>query len=133
MNTRTFIILLASTILAIGQETSSTIKNISPAKAAKAIKADPNIVVIDIRTSKEFNKGHIAKAKNIDFQSLDFAKKLAKLDRKKTYLVHCKSGGRSTRSLAIWKKLGFKNVLHLDTGILGWQQVNLAITKPKKK
>ena len=46
----------------------------------------------------------------------DFAKKLAKLDREKTYLMHCRSGGRSTASLPVWNRLGFKNVLHLSGG-----------------
>ena len=44
----------------------------------------------------------------------------ARLDRKKTYIVHCAAGGRSTQSLAVFARLGFTSVQHLDGGLNGW-------------
>lgn len=75
---------------------------------------------IDVRTPAEFSGGHIPGATNIDFVSEGFASELAKLDRSKTYVVHCAAGGRSTQSLAVFARLGFKNIVHLDGGISGW-------------
>jgi len=49
-------------------------------------------VVLDVRTSKEYQAGHIPGAVNIDINASDFEKKLAGLDKEKTYLVHCASG-----------------------------------------
>ncbi len=114
--------------LAFGQQKGTKYRNLSPAEAAKAIKANPNLIIIDIRTPQEFANGHIPNAVNIDFKSSDFKKRIEKLDREKSYLVHCRSGGRSEQSLPIFKKLGFKQLVHLKTGILGWQQVGLALT-----
>ncbi|MFP6881875.1 MAG: rhodanese-like domain-containing protein [Roseibacillus sp.] len=54
---------------------------------------------------------------------------MGKLDRNKAYLVHCRSGGRSTNSLGVWKKLGFKRVYHLDGGFLAWQKAKLPVEK----
>lgn len=102
---------------------------ISVEKAQKSLKDDEKIIVVDVRTPKEFAEGHLAKAINIDVKSRDFAKEVAKLDKSKTYLVHCKSGGRSTRSLATWKELGFENILHLDAGYLGWVKDGGEVTK----
>ena len=78
---------------------------------------------------REFKAGHIQGAKNIDFKSADFKKNLAILDRDKAYAIHCKSGGRSTKSLSFWKDLGFIKIYHLDSGFDGWKKAKLAKTE----
>lgn len=93
----------------------------SPAKA---------IAVIDVRTPEEFAEGHLKGAQNVDIASPDFAKNLAKLDPSKTYLVHCAAGGRSTRSLSVLEKLGFKSIIHLDGGLNSWKKAGLPLEKP---
>ena len=102
-------------------------------KLMDVLKADPKIVIVDIRTPAEFEEGHLPKATNINFMSDEFTEELGKLDRDKTYLMHCKSGGRSTASLEIWKKLGFKKILHLDTGIVGAEKAGVKLVKEEKK
>src|SRR5262245_34037208 len=59
------------------------------AKEAAKLVAKKGVVVLDVRTPSEFAAGHIAGATNVDFQAGDFAERLAKLDRERTYLVHC--------------------------------------------
>ena len=88
-----------------------------------------DIVVIDVRTDAEFKDGHIAGAKNIDFLDADFAKKLGELDKSKTYLVHCGSGGRSTKSLEAFQSQKFTSILHLNEGFKAW----VAAGKPVEK
>jgi rhodanese-related sulfurtransferase len=109
------------------------VTGISVERAVARMKKDPKIVVVDIRTPEEFAKGHIKGAINVDVNDKSFAKKLAKLDRKKTYLMHCRSGGRSAASIPVWDRLGFKNVLHLAAGTLGWVQEEQPLVVPKKK
>lgn len=90
-------------------------------------------LIIDIRTSAEFREGHLEGARQIDFLEDDFSAKIRKLDRTRAYLIHCRSGGRSSHSLALWKKLGFKKVYHLDGGILAWEKARqpVIISKPR--
>jgi rhodanese-related sulfurtransferase len=95
-------------------------RDIDVAAAAKLLAENKEIVVLDIRTPNEFANGHIKGAVNIDFMGGDFAAKIGALDKDKTYLMHCQSGGRSGKSLAKFKELGFKSVLHLDSGYGGW-------------
>lgn len=94
-----------------------------------AAKKDGKIVVLDIRTPEEFKDGHIAGAVNVDFKEKDFAAKVAKLDKSKTYIVHCQSGGRSTKSLEVFKKLEFKSIVHLDNGFGSWEKAGLPVEK----
>lgn len=124
----TMVTLLALTIFAGAEVVTITAK-----KAAARLKKDPKIVVVDIRTPDEFAKGHIKGAVNINMNAEDFAAKLGKLDRDKTYLMHCKSGGRSSASIPVWNRLGFKNVLHLTSGTLGWVKAKQPLVVPKKK
>ena len=110
-------------------EEDPSIKHMDAKAAAALLKKDPTVIVLDIRRPSEYEDGHIAKAKNIDFYADDFEGKLSNLDKSKTYLVHCAVGGRSTRSLATFKKLGFKSVVHLDGGFKGWAKDGLPVEK----
>ena len=96
-------------------------------KAGTLLKKHKDLVVIDIRTEKEYIAGHIAKAKLINFFEDDFKPLLEKLDRKTPYLVHCASGGRSGRSMEIFRDLGFTRIYHMNDGFKGWVKEKLPI------
>lgn len=111
------------------------VKHVDAAAAAKVLEEaaktpEKKVTVLDVRTPEEFASGHIKGAQNVDIASPDFAKDLARLDPAKTYLVHCAAGGRSTRSLSILSKLGFKSVMHLDGGLNGWKKAGLPLETP---
>jgi phage shock protein E len=99
------------------------------AKQAAGLVAEKKVTVLDIRTPREFAAGHIPGATNIDSYASDFAQKLDALDRTKSYLVHCASGGRSIRSLEQFRKLGFKSIIHLDSGFKGWEKAGNPVEK----
>ena len=105
------------------------IEHVAAAAASEKLAADPAIKILDIRTTPEYEAGHIAKSIHIDFQAADFKTKIDELDKAATYLVHCKSGGRSTKSLEAFKELGFAKVIHLDGGLDGWKAAELPIEK----
>ena len=98
---------------------AETIRDVGLEEAAELFK-DAGVGVLDLRTPREFQEGHIPHALNIDFLNSDFAKRLRELDRDRPYLIHCASGNRSTRALPLFGELGFKKVYHLKTGIRGW-------------
>jgi phage shock protein E len=99
------------------------------ATQAEALLADKKVVVLDIRTPGEFKTGRIAGAKNIDFQAADFEQRIEGLDKTKSYLVHCASGGRSSHSLLLFKKHDFHSIYHLDGGIKAWEKAGLPVEK----
>lgn len=103
-------------------------KHVKADEAAKII-ADGKVAVIDVRTPDEFKDGHIKGAKNIDIMSKDFEAQLGKLDKTQPTLVHCQAGGRSTRALPIFEKLGFTHLIHLDDGFGGWEAAGKPVVK----
>ena len=73
------------------------------------------------RTPDEFAAGHLKGAKNIDFMEDDFAKKLAEVEGR-PIIVHCGSGGRSTKALKALETRNFPQIYHLKSGYKGWVQ-----------
>ena len=77
-------------------------------------------ILVDVRTPQEFNEGHIDGAINIDWFSDDFNQRVASFDKKKIIYVYCKLGGRSLKSQARLKELGFTHVINLEGGYDGY-------------
>ncbi len=96
------------------------IKNVSGPEAVEIVKSTPNIIILDVRTSEEFNSGHINGAKN--FPLAELASRSAELEkfRGKPLLVHCASGHRSAKAVRILSKKQFGPIYHLSRGIGSW-------------
>lgn len=86
------------------------------------LRADRKNVVLDVRTKKEYEAGHIPGAVNIDVNSPEFQEKTAKLDKSKTYLVHCAAGGRSTTACKKLAPAGFEHLVNLEGGYKAWEK-----------
>lgn len=76
--------------------------------------------VVDVRTSGEFEAGHIAGAHNIDMYESGFVETIKALDRSKKYALYCRSGSRSGMAVELMEQLGFESVGHLEGGLLDW-------------
>jgi len=86
-------------------------------------------IVLDVRTKKEFDEGHIPGAVHLDFLAGNFADEAGKLDRSRTYLVHCAAGGRSARACAKMSQMGFKSLYDLAPGFKGWEKSGKPVEK----
>lgn len=109
---------------------SKVVKSITAEELYKLLNDDKtnDVVLIDVRTKEEFNNGHINKAINIDYYSKDFKEKLSKLDKKKSYVLYCRSGNRSGKSALIMEQLGFKTIYDMG-GINKWIEAGYSIVK----
>lgn len=108
--------------------TGATVRHTDVA-GAESLLASGKFVVLDIRTPEEYAAGHLKGAKLVDFKASDFKVKLAELDRKQPYLLHCASGRRSTAALETFKALGFKEVVHLDGGFNAWKAAGKPVAR----
>lgn len=95
-------------------------KNIGVAEF-EALRGEAGVVVLDVRTQQEFADGHIPGAVNIDVNSPEFGDRVAKLDRSVTYLVQCRSGGRSARACKQMESMSFLKLNNLEGGFSAWQ------------
>lgn len=110
---------LLSSFSISAQDTSGSA--ISSKKFERKIKKK-KAVVLDVRTTEEYNESFIPRAINYNvLDSLSFVKAVEPLDKNKKYFLYCKSGRRSGKALVMMKNMGFKNVLHLSGGITAWE------------
>jgi phage shock protein E len=107
---------------------SPGIRKVGVEEFEKLWKAKTN-VVLDVRTRKEFDAGHIPGAKNLDVNQPDFEKKASTLDKDKVYLVHCAAGVRSARACDKLHGLGFQNLIDLAPGFKAWQKAGKQVEK----
>ena len=105
------------------------VRDVSAAEAATILMEDPEIGILDVRTGFEFDRGHLEGAVNLNYYSRKFKSKLDELDKEKTWLVHCRSGVRSGKTLPLMEAAGFKSVIHLKDGIVDWVNADLPVVK----
>lgn len=102
-------------------QNGNTEKNVDPEQAEAKI-ANENLEILDVRTAREFSEGHLEGARNIDFYSSDFEAQIEALPKGQSYLIYCRSGGRSAKGLQKMEALGFEEVYNLNGGVLNWQR-----------
>ena len=105
---------------------------ISQQELLTALKApNHNIVLLDVRSAKEYENGHLVDAINVSHNTV--AEKLSQLSQYKnsTVVVHCRSGRRAAFAEDVLIKNGFNNIRHLTGDMNGWLDAKLPIVKGK--
>lgn len=120
-----FITLIFITLAACNNSFSQKESQLSATEFAEKIKTDTNALILDVRTPGEFDKGHIAGAKNINYNDPSFENEVQKLGKKKNIYIYCLSGGRSGRAANALKAIGFESITELKGGLLKWRAANL--------
>ncbi|AZQ62708.1 rhodanese-like domain-containing protein [Flammeovirga pectinis] len=110
--------------------TSSSDPQVTVTEFVEIRTAHPEAIIIDVRTPAEYNSGTIEGANNINVLDDSFVPKVSTLDKSKTVMVFCKSGGRSARAKAQLQELGFTDVVDLEGGIKGWKAADKKVVQP---
>ncbi|MFL9482667.1 rhodanese-like domain-containing protein [Chitinophagaceae bacterium LWZ2-11] len=105
------------------KKTSVSFKTIQPTEICNYIKTHPDVVLLDVRTKKEFegkadpNYGTLKNAINIPVQELD--KRLSELApyKNKDIIVYCSHSHRSPQACQILTQNGFTKITNLAGGM----------------
>jgi rhodanese-related sulfurtransferase len=106
----------------------SGFKAIDPAALTALINRE-DALLVDVSASGDFEKGHIAGAKNVQISQFDPENKLLAKVRELPVVVTCRSGMSSSAAAKRLVKAGFKKVYWLDGGLAAWQQASLPLVK----
>lgn len=123
-----YILFITFTLASCQGQQKKGVELVPPATFEKEMAAD-NGQVIDVRTPKEYQGGHINGAVNMHVYDNDFIKRLDTLDKNKTVYVYCKAGGRSAEAVTQMKSKGFVHIVELDGGMDAWNEAG----KPVKQ
>jgi glyoxylase-like metal-dependent hydrolase (beta-lactamase superfamily II)/rhodanese-related sulfurtransferase len=83
---------------------------------AMDIPFDPNMVIVDVRKTSEFDKGHIKEALTIPLDELTDPASMANFDDNQNIYIHCASGYRSVIASSLIKRQGIHNIRNVVGG-----------------
>jgi rhodanese-related sulfurtransferase len=126
-----FFFIISASIIACGSQSNSStnspnqeVKQTARVKQLaqhdlKQVLAQDSVIVVDVRTPGEVQAGYIPEADLfIDYRSASFQSKIKELDPNYTYVMYCRSGGRSGQASSFMVQNGFNNVYNLQGGVL---------------
>ena len=90
---------------------------------------EAGVFVLDVRTPREFEAGHLPRAVNIN--STELSVRLGELEgrREAGMLVYCASGWRSASAGKLLAKNGFTGIQNMQGGFGAWTSKGLEVEK----
>ncbi|NRB38856.1 MAG: rhodanese-like domain-containing protein [Pseudomonadales bacterium] len=107
-------------------ESSKAGKAVSPQELSNMVNREDGLV-LDIRDSGDFKKGHIANSTNIAATSLDAHISELNSHKDKPVIVVCNMGHTATGVTKRLKAEGFTAVYKLRGGLTEWKAANLPV------
>ena len=92
---------------------------ITQEEALRMMEEEKDIIILDVRTSEEFNEGHIPGAINIPNEDIVDKRPQELADLEQVILIYCRSGNRSKEAAEKLVKMGYKSVYEFG-GINTW-------------
>ena len=109
---------------------TSGFKAVDPAGLTALVNRQ-DALLVDVSAAADFEKGHIAGAKNVQMSQFDADNKILARVRDMPVALVCRTGTVSAEAARKLVKAGFKQVHWLDGGIAAWQQASLPLVKGK--
>jgi rhodanese-related sulfurtransferase len=113
----------------------SHIKELMPWDVDAMRKADPGLLIVDIREADEYAAGHIAGSllvprgileTSCDWGYSDTIPALAQARNQPVVLV-CRSGNRTALAALTLQQMGYQQVFSMKTGVRGWNDFELPL------
>lgn len=87
----------------------------------KAIVEKADIILLDVRTPEEYERGKIEGSINVPVDNIASQITTNIPDKNKTIYVYCLSGSRSDTAVNTMIQLGYVNVFSITNGLLMWR------------
>ena len=127
-----FVLLFLTSIYSCSPSGSEKTSGLLKPKAfAEKLKSNPEIILLDVRSSAEMQTGYIVGTRHLDYNAPGFQQSLDSLDHSKTYFVYCASGKRSGKTIEIMREKGFQNVAAMEGGLRAWNVSGLPTFMPE--
>lgn len=126
--------IIASLALLLVSATATEL--VRPGEVEAWLEKHPDAVLIDVRTPREFDGGHIEGAKMIVWggnraAQREFKKRVReKLDPERPVLIICRSGRRSSQAAKAMEQWGFTTLADLRGGMLAWEKADQPVIVP---
>lgn len=103
---------------------TSHVRQLSAEALHHMVTGSSNLILVDVRSPKEFEDTHIEGAVNIPVQ--DLRTRYTELDMGKTIVLTCSTGHRSSLGTSILKQKGFTDIYNVSGGMTGYSRAGHA-------
>jgi glyoxylase-like metal-dependent hydrolase (beta-lactamase superfamily II)/rhodanese-related sulfurtransferase len=104
-----------------------TLSSLSPEKFSQLWKTEA-INVLDVRKESEYKLQHINDEQVMNLPLDLLSENMGKVNRDKTYYIHCAGGYRSVIAASILKARGYENLIDIEQGFGGIQNTDIPTT-----
>ncbi|UJF36333.1 rhodanese-like domain-containing protein [Paenibacillus hexagrammi] len=94
------------------------LKNLRTEQFKDELKTNPNKMLVDVREPNEVKRGYIAGAVNIPLSQMK--QRIGEIPAGKSIYLYCQSGMRSKQAARVLQKNGYRELAHLQGGIMAW-------------
>lgn len=101
-------------------------------EAAKFIQknsGNPDVILLDIRTKKQYDSVRIENSVNFDFSQTDFPDQISKLDHEKRYIIIDENGRKAAMALELMREQRFPKIHYITGGINEWIKLDMPVKK----
>lgn len=106
---------------------------ISPGDVVKKVRANEDVVLLDVRTLEEYEEVHLEDALLLPVQELSQEALtgigLGEGMKDKEIILYCRSGARSQTAYNIMESLGYTNIKSVAGGMIHWQEDQYPLTE----
>lgn len=122
------LVLAAGLALACGR--AGKVGVVEPDQLSAVLQKPDGPLLLDVRTDREWDAGHVPGAQHIPVQVLaDHLDQLVAY-KNRGVVTYCETGGRAHRAAALLEEHGFKNVSVLDGSMRRWRSEGRPIARP---
>lgn len=93
-------------------------KEVTPVEVQKMLDSGEQLNLVDVREADEVAEGIISGAIHIPLGEV--AERVSELDKSKSYIIICRSGGRSGRATGFLEDAGY-DATNMTGGMLEWE------------
>ena len=106
---------------------AAAVKPLSVKDAKALIDKTPNLVILDVRTPDEYKQ---ARMKNsVLIPDYELQKRVNEVPKNLPILVICAVGARSKPASEFLVSKGYKEVYHLNDGLVGWYRAGMPLER----
>ena len=123
------ILLILVGIFILSQQSAFALDTvISAERLQQEISSESSLILLDVRSKKEFKRGHLQGAVHIPLKKLK--KSLSQLpDKEQRVVVYCHSGPRAQKAISLLQKAGYQDVVELTGHYQAWKAAGRPLTQ----
>jgi rhodanese-related sulfurtransferase len=99
--------------------------NVPASELLARVEAGTAPVIVDVRTKREYEQGHVPGALHIPFASAGARADEIPAGRGETVVVYCGHGPRAWLAGSALRRHGFTDIRYLDGHMSGWHKAGL--------